>query len=118
MPAMPEKGMAAMRMLVTLSDRGNGVYEGSGQLDSGGNWQVMILAKKNGQVVASKLRAPASLNDLIIELGVYLLAICEARLRAAERRDLYRHERPLRHSELARISACATGEIPRRSSSG
>jgi hypothetical protein len=54
MPAMPEMGMAAMRTPVTLSDKGNGVYEGSGQLESGGNWQVTILAKKNGQVVASK----------------------------------------------------------------
>lgn len=54
MAAMPQMGMAAMRMAVTLSDKGNGVYEGSGKLDSGGTWQVTILAKKNGQVVASK----------------------------------------------------------------
>lgn len=54
MPAMPAMGMAAMRVPVTLSDKGNGVYEGSGQLGSGGTWQVTILAKKNGQVVASK----------------------------------------------------------------
>jgi len=54
MPAMPAMGMAAMRMPVTLSDKGSGLYEGSGQLESGGTWQVTILAKKNGQVVASK----------------------------------------------------------------
>jgi RND family efflux transporter MFP subunit len=54
MPAMPQMGMAAMRTPVTLNDKGNGVYESSGQLDSGGNWQVTILAKKNGQVIASK----------------------------------------------------------------
>ena len=54
MPAMPAMGMAAMRVPVTLSDKGNGVYEGTGQLGSGGTWQVTILAKKNGQVVASK----------------------------------------------------------------
>ena len=54
MPAMPAMGMAAMRIPVTLSDKGNGLYEGSGQLESGGTWQVTILAKKNGQVVASK----------------------------------------------------------------
>jgi RND family efflux transporter MFP subunit len=54
MPAMPAMGMAAMRLPITLSDKGNGLYEGSGQLDSGGTWQVTILAKKNGQVVASK----------------------------------------------------------------
>jgi RND family efflux transporter MFP subunit len=54
MPAMPAMGMAAMRIPVILSDKGNGLYEGSGQLESGGTWQVTILAKKYGQVVASK----------------------------------------------------------------
>jgi len=54
MPAMPAMGMAAMRTPVTLSDKGNGLYEGSGQLDSGGTWQVTILAKKNGQLIATK----------------------------------------------------------------
>jgi RND family efflux transporter MFP subunit len=54
MPAMPAMGMASMRVPVTLSDKGNGLYEGSGQLDSGGTWQVTILAKKNGQPIATK----------------------------------------------------------------
>lgn len=54
MPAMPSMGMAAMRTAVTLADKGNGTYEGSGQLGSGGTWQVTIVARKNGQVVASK----------------------------------------------------------------
>ncbi len=54
MPAMPAMGMAAMRTPVTLSEKGNGLYEGSAQLDSGGTWQVTIVAKKNGQTVASK----------------------------------------------------------------
>ena len=54
MPAMPAMGMAAMRMSVALNDKGNGIYEGSGQLESGGTWQVTILAKKNGQTIASK----------------------------------------------------------------
>jgi RND family efflux transporter MFP subunit len=54
MPAMPAMGMAAMRAAVTLGDRGNGLYEGSGKLESGGTWQVTILAKKNGQILASK----------------------------------------------------------------
>jgi Cu(I)/Ag(I) efflux system membrane fusion protein/cobalt-zinc-cadmium efflux system membrane fusion protein len=54
MPAMPAMGMAAMRTPVTLSDKGNGLYEGSGQLESGGTWQVTILAKKNGQLIATK----------------------------------------------------------------
>jgi Cu(I)/Ag(I) efflux system membrane fusion protein/cobalt-zinc-cadmium efflux system membrane fusion protein len=54
MPAMPAMGMAAMRTPVALSDKGNGVYEGSGVLGSGGTWQATILAKKNGQTIASK----------------------------------------------------------------
>jgi Cu(I)/Ag(I) efflux system membrane fusion protein/cobalt-zinc-cadmium efflux system membrane fusion protein len=54
MPAMPEMGMAAMRTPVALSDKGNGIYEGSGELGSGGTWQTAILAKKNGQIIASK----------------------------------------------------------------
>ncbi|MGA9882347.1 MAG: FixH family protein [Candidatus Acidiferrales bacterium] len=54
MPAMPAMGMAAMRTAVALSDKGNGVYQGSGRLGSGGTWQVTILARKGGQVVASK----------------------------------------------------------------
>ncbi|MGH9709069.1 MAG: efflux RND transporter periplasmic adaptor subunit, partial [Candidatus Acidiferrales bacterium] len=54
MPAMPAMGMAAMRSPVILSDKGNGAYEGSGQLGSGGTWQVTILARKNGRTIASK----------------------------------------------------------------
>jgi RND family efflux transporter MFP subunit len=54
MPAMPAMGMASMRTPVTLSDKSNGLYEGSGQLENGGTWQVTILAKKNGQLIATK----------------------------------------------------------------
>ena len=53
MAAMPAMGMAVMRTSVTLSDKSNGLYEGSGQLETGGTWQVTILAKKSGQVIAS-----------------------------------------------------------------
>jgi hypothetical protein len=31
-------GMAAMRTVVPMSDKGNGLYEGSGQLASGGTY--------------------------------------------------------------------------------
>jgi len=54
MPAMPAMGMAAVSTPVALSDKGNGVYEGSGVLESGGTWQTTILAKKNGQTIVSK----------------------------------------------------------------
>jgi hypothetical protein len=43
-----------MRTAVSLADRGNGLYEGTGQLQSGGTWQVTMIARKNDQVVASK----------------------------------------------------------------
>ncbi len=54
MPAMPAMGMASMRTPVTLGEKGNGLYEGSGQLESGGTWQVTILARKNGQLIAAR----------------------------------------------------------------
>ena len=54
MPAMPAMGMAAMRSEVTLSRKGPGLYEGSGQLQSGGTWQVTVVVKKNGQPIATR----------------------------------------------------------------
>lgn len=54
MPAMPAMGMTAMRAPVTLSEKGAGMYEGSGQLGSGGTWQVTIVARKDGRTLANK----------------------------------------------------------------
>ncbi len=54
MPAMPAMGMAAMKTTTTLNDKGNGQYEGAGELGSGGTWQVTITAQNNGQTLASK----------------------------------------------------------------
>ena len=54
LPAMPAMGMGAKRTVVTLSEEGGGTYKGSGQLESGGTWQVTILARRNGQIIASK----------------------------------------------------------------
>ncbi|HJT71321.1 MAG TPA: efflux RND transporter periplasmic adaptor subunit [Terriglobales bacterium] len=54
MPAMPAMGMAAMRTVTTLSDKGAGMYEGAGQVQTGGTWQVTVLATKNGQTIAQK----------------------------------------------------------------
>jgi RND family efflux transporter MFP subunit len=54
MAAMPAMGMAAMNATTNLVDKGNGLYEGSGSLDSGGTWQVTITAQKSGQVIATK----------------------------------------------------------------
>jgi Cu(I)/Ag(I) efflux system membrane fusion protein/cobalt-zinc-cadmium efflux system membrane fusion protein len=52
--AMPAMGMAAMNTTTTLTDKGNGLYEGSGSLGSGGIWQVTISAQKDGHVIATK----------------------------------------------------------------
>ncbi len=54
MPAMPAMGMASMRNVNTLGDKGAGVYEGPGQIQMGGTWQVTVLATKNGQTIAQK----------------------------------------------------------------
>jgi RND family efflux transporter MFP subunit len=54
MAAMPAMGMAAMNTTAKLIDKGNGMYEGSGSLGSGGTYQVTISAQKNGQTIATK----------------------------------------------------------------
>jgi len=54
MPAMPAMGMAAMKTTATLPEKSNGLYEGTGELGSGGTWQVTITVQKNGQTLASK----------------------------------------------------------------
>jgi Cu(I)/Ag(I) efflux system membrane fusion protein/cobalt-zinc-cadmium efflux system membrane fusion protein len=54
MPAMPQMGMAAMRISSTLADKGSGVYEGTGDLGSGGTWQVSIVVRRGGQVIDTK----------------------------------------------------------------
>ncbi|HZY62808.1 MAG TPA: FixH family protein, partial [Edaphobacter sp.] len=54
MAGMPAMGMAAMNTTSKLTDRGNGVYEGTGSLGSGGAWQVTITAQKSGQILATK----------------------------------------------------------------
>jgi RND family efflux transporter MFP subunit len=54
MPAMPAMGMAAMRIVSHLTEKGAGIYEGSGKLGSGGTWQVTVVAQKNGQTLITK----------------------------------------------------------------
>jgi multidrug efflux pump subunit AcrA (membrane-fusion protein) len=54
MPAMPAMGMPAMRNVATLSEKSPGVYEGPGEIQMGGTWQVTVLATKNGQTIAQK----------------------------------------------------------------
>lgn len=54
LPAMPAMGMAAMRAAVKLDDKGGGLYEGSGVLQTGGTWQVTLLARKDGRTLATQ----------------------------------------------------------------
>jgi RND family efflux transporter MFP subunit len=54
MPAMPAMGMAEMKTAVTLVDKGNGNYEGRGELGSGGTWQMTISATQNGRTLVNK----------------------------------------------------------------
>jgi RND family efflux transporter MFP subunit len=54
MPAMPQMGMAAKTGQVTLAEKGSGLYEGPGTLETGGTWQITITVMKNGQVIATK----------------------------------------------------------------
>jgi Cu(I)/Ag(I) efflux system membrane fusion protein/cobalt-zinc-cadmium efflux system membrane fusion protein len=54
MPAMPAMGMAAMRTVTTLAEKGNGSYEAPIKLETGGTWQVTVTVQRNGQTVASK----------------------------------------------------------------
>jgi Cu(I)/Ag(I) efflux system membrane fusion protein/cobalt-zinc-cadmium efflux system membrane fusion protein len=54
MPAMPAMGMAAMKTNATLTGKGNGIYEGTGALGSGGSWQVTIIARKDGKTIATQ----------------------------------------------------------------
>jgi RND family efflux transporter MFP subunit len=54
MAAMPAMGMASMTTVIIASDKGGGIYEGKGDLGSGGTWQVAVRAQQNGQTIANK----------------------------------------------------------------
>ena len=54
MAAMPAMGMSAMKTNINAADKGRGMYEGKGDLSSGGTWQVTVTAMQNGQIIASK----------------------------------------------------------------
>jgi RND family efflux transporter MFP subunit len=54
MAAMPAMGMASMKTVINASDKGGGMYEGKGDLGSGGTWQVTIRAQQNGQTFVNK----------------------------------------------------------------
>jgi RND family efflux transporter MFP subunit len=54
MPSMPAMGMGAMNVTTRLTQKSDGLYEGQGDLGSGGTWQVTITVQQNGQTIATK----------------------------------------------------------------
>ncbi len=54
MAAMPSMNMPEMKTIIKGMDKGAGVYEGEGNLGSGGMWEVTVTAKQNGQTIATK----------------------------------------------------------------
>jgi RND family efflux transporter MFP subunit len=54
MPSMPAMGMGAMNVSTRLTQKSDGLYEGQGNLGSGGTWQVTITVRQNGQTIATK----------------------------------------------------------------
>jgi Cu(I)/Ag(I) efflux system membrane fusion protein/cobalt-zinc-cadmium efflux system membrane fusion protein len=54
MAAMPAMGMAAMRDVFTLAEKGNGLYGGPLKLETGGTWQVTVIVQRGGQTIATK----------------------------------------------------------------
>jgi RND family efflux transporter MFP subunit len=54
LPGMPQMGMAAMKVVTSLGEKGGGLYEGEVNLESGGTWQITVTATKNGAVIATK----------------------------------------------------------------
>ncbi|WP_158788389.1 efflux RND transporter periplasmic adaptor subunit [Granulicella sp. L46] len=53
-PAMPAMGMAAQHAAATLTDKGNGDYEGSVQLPSGGTWTTTVTVQRGGKAIATR----------------------------------------------------------------
>jgi RND family efflux transporter MFP subunit len=54
MAAMPAMGMAAVRSVATLHEKGDGVYEGPLNLETSGTWQVTVVVKRGSETIASK----------------------------------------------------------------
>jgi Cu(I)/Ag(I) efflux system membrane fusion protein/cobalt-zinc-cadmium efflux system membrane fusion protein len=52
--AMPAMGMAAVRSVATLREKGDGVYEGPLNLETSGTWQVTVVVKRGSQTIAGK----------------------------------------------------------------
>ena len=54
MAAMPAMNMPEMKTVIQGMDMGGGMYQGKGDLGSGGNWQVTVTAQQGGKTIANK----------------------------------------------------------------
>jgi nitrogen fixation protein FixH len=54
MAAMPSMNMPAMRNSVPLKHQANGVYRGTGQVTTAGQWDATVSAKRAGKEIGSK----------------------------------------------------------------
>lgn len=54
MAAMPAMNMPAMKTVIKGADKGAGMYEGKGDLGSGGMWQVTVTAQQDGKTLVTR----------------------------------------------------------------
>jgi RND family efflux transporter MFP subunit len=64
MPAMPAMGMSAMRAQAEAKPAGQGTYSASIKLDSGGNWNVTVIAARAGRTIASLQRTVSAFGGM------------------------------------------------------
>jgi RND family efflux transporter MFP subunit len=64
MAAMPTMGMAAVRSAAVLHAEGDGVYQGPLNLETGGAWQVTVVVKRAGQILASKQLSVSAMGGM------------------------------------------------------
>jgi nitrogen fixation protein FixH len=54
MAAMPQMNMAEMRNKADLKPAGNGMYRGTGHVMMAGNWDVTVMAMRDGQEIGTR----------------------------------------------------------------
>jgi hypothetical protein len=54
MEAMPAMNMPEMKTVIKVADKGRGMYEGKGDLGSGGMWDVTVAAQQDGKTIVTK----------------------------------------------------------------
>lgn len=54
MPAMPHMKMPDMKNSVPLKHYGDGIYRGSGQMTTAGQWTVTVIVKREGTELGTR----------------------------------------------------------------